>query len=397
MLLSALESNVVRAEAFEEDASAYRFDAAYIADFWRNTRGGLRTGDAYLGNLDLMLSVDGELAWGVPGLNAFAYVLYTHGDRLSERLVGDAMTLSNIDAPEAMRLYEFWFEWQGRAASAWSVRFGLYDLNSEFDMNDTRALFIHSTHGAGHDLAQTGLNGPSIFPVTALALRAAWAPRDGWLLLTAVFDGAPGDPDDPTRTRIHLSEDEGALWITELQWSSDRLSKLALGYWRYTSEFDDVRGEAPEWPKRSGNAGMYRSAEVALGALNTLPPRSIRVRALRRSGGEHQRVRSLRGGRRALSRSVSQRRRRRDRARVREGKHQRGSALVECAGRRTTQWLRERDRAHVPGAPRRLRRSAAGRSVHRESRRRPATRRQSRVRTSGRVRVGHRALRGRSP
>jgi porin len=274
MLLSALESNVVRAEAFEEDASAYRFDAAYIADFWRNTRGGLRTGDAYLGNLDLMLSVDGELAWGVPGLNAFAYVLYTHGDRLSERLVGDAMTLSNIDAPEAMRLYEFWFEWQGRAASAWSVRFGLYDLNSEFDMNDTRALFIHSTHGAGHDLAQTGLNGPSIFPVTALALRAAWAPRDGWLLLTAVFDGAPGDPDDPTRTRIHLSEDEGALWITELQWSSDRLSKLALGYWRYTSEFDDVRGEAPEWPKRSGNAGMYASAEVALGALNTLPPRA---------------------------------------------------------------------------------------------------------------------------
>jgi porin len=269
-----LENNVVRAEAFEEDASAYRLNAAYIADFWRNTRGGLSTGDAYLGNLDLMLSVDGERAWGVPGLNAFAYMLYTHGDRFSERFVGDAMTLSNIDAPEAMRLYELWFEWQGGAASVWSVRFGLQDLNAEFDMNDTRALFIHSTHGAGHDIAQTGI-GPSIFPVTALGLRAAWTPGDGWLLHTAVFDAAPGDPDDPTSTRIHISKEEGALWITELQWSSDRLRELALGYWRYTSEFDDVRGEAPEWPKRSGNAGMSASAEVALGAMNDLPPRAF--------------------------------------------------------------------------------------------------------------------------
>ena len=278
MLLAALESNVSRGESLEQQAqqaSAYRLDAAYTADIWRNARGGLSTGDAYLGNLDLMLSVDGELAWGIPGLSAFAYVLYTHGDRLSERLVGDAMTVSNIDAPEAMRLYEAWLEWQGGAAQAWSVRFGLYDLNSEFDVNDTRALFIHSSHGVGYDLAQTGINGPSIFPVTALGLRAAWTPHDGWLLLSALFDGAPGDPDDPTRPKIHLSEDEGALWITELQWSSERISSLSLGYWRYTSEFDDVRaGGAAQWPRRRGNDGVYASAEVALGTLNGLSPQA---------------------------------------------------------------------------------------------------------------------------
>lgn len=273
-LVAIFTGSLAHGESIDgKQRSAYRFDAVYIADVWRNTRGGLRTGDAYLGNLDLMLSIDGELAWGVPGLNAFMCALHNHGDRLSERFIGDAMTASNIDAPEALRLYEAWLEWRSGGSSSLSVRFGLYDLNSEFDVNDTRGLFIHSTHGVGHDLGQTGLNGPSIFPVTSLGLRVAWQPRDDWMLLAAVFDGVPGDPEDPTRTRIHLSSDEGALVITELQWLGRRVSKLALGHWRYTGRFEDVRAETPgDWSQRRGNAGAYASLEYAFGALEDGAP-----------------------------------------------------------------------------------------------------------------------------
>ena len=151
------------AEAKEQDpdrfdAPAYGFEAAYTADLWHNARGGVRTGTAYLDNLDLTLSVDGERAWGVRGLSAYAHVLYNNNTRFSERYVGDAMTVSNIDAAYGVRLYEAWMQWESGTAQPWSLRSGLYDLNSEFDVADSRSLFIHSTHGVGHDLGQTGEN-----------------------------------------------------------------------------------------------------------------------------------------------------------------------------------------------------------------------------------------------
>lgn len=52
------------------------------------------------------------------------------------------------------------------------MRIGLYDLNSEFDALDDAGLFINSAFGVGTDIGLTGVNGPSIFPVTSLAVRA---------------------------------------------------------------------------------------------------------------------------------------------------------------------------------------------------------------------------------
>jgi porin len=249
------------------DAQPYELDLAYTADLWRNVHGGRRTGGIRLDNLDLTLSVDGDRAWGIPGLTAFAYVLYTNSGRFSEHYVGDAMTVSNIDAAPALRLYEAWFEWSAATLRPLALRFGLYDLNSEFDTSDARALFIHSSHGVGHELGQTGENGPSIFPVTSLAMRVAWQFADRWRLLAAVFDGVPGDRDNPDRSGIYLSSDEGALAIVEAQWSSGRISKLSLGRWQYTSEFADLRS-TPDTalPERSDNAGSYAALEIALGS-----------------------------------------------------------------------------------------------------------------------------------
>jgi porin len=255
------------------DTPAYDFDVVYTADIWRNARGGLRTGAVYLDNLDLTLGIDGERAWGIPGLEAFAYVLYNNEARFSERYVGDAMTVSNIDAARAVRLYEAWMQWSGGEAQPYSMRFGLYDLNSEFDSDDSRSLFIHSSHGVGHELGQTGENGPSIFPVTSLGARFAWQPAHDWQLLAAVLDGVPGDRDDPNRSGVHLSSDEGALAITEAQWSHGRVRKLSLGHWRYTADFDDVRStDATPLPRRDDNIGTYAALEVALGEYRDEEP-----------------------------------------------------------------------------------------------------------------------------
>ena len=102
----------------------------------------------------------------------FVYGLYNNGSTLenSDELVGDLQVISNIDASHAWRVFEFWYEF---GEGPWSVRTGLYDLNSEFDVNETGGLFLNSSHGMGPDFSQTGENGPSIFPgfVTGIARR----------------------------------------------------------------------------------------------------------------------------------------------------------------------------------------------------------------------------------
>lgn len=246
-LLAAAEAN--EREAASADDPSYEVSAVYTSDLWRNAKGGLRTGGVYLDNLDVTFALDAERAVGWTGVSAFLYGLYNNSARFSERYVGDAMTVSNIDAPEAVRLYEAWVQWESSAAHALSLRLGLYDLNSEFDMSDGRSLFLHSSHGIGHELGQTGANGPSIFPVTSLALRAAWSPAQRWRALVAVLDAVPGDPEHPSSNAIRVSGDEGALAIAELQWAGERVTKLSLGHWRYTAD---------------ENSGTYAGIDVAL-------------------------------------------------------------------------------------------------------------------------------------
>ena len=103
----------------------------YTADVWHNARGGLRRGWRYLDNLDVTLTVDTERAIGWRDATLFVYGLYNNGQALTGDLIGDVQGVSNIETgARAVRLYEAWVEQRfGRA----SIKFGLYDLNSEFD------------------------------------------------------------------------------------------------------------------------------------------------------------------------------------------------------------------------------------------------------------------------
>ncbi len=248
-----------------DSSEAWTLATVYTADLLRNARGGLAVGNAHLDNLDVSLEVDGERAFAVPGLQLFAYGLYNNTARFSQELSGDAMTASNIDAPRAVRLYEAWADWTFGASDA-SMRFGLYDLNSEFDTTEARSLFMNSTFGVGHELGQTGHNGPSIFPSTSLALRMAFKPAADWALLVAAFDGVPNDPERPAQTRIRISGDDGALLITELQRHGSRLTKLAAGAWHYTEHFeriDDTLLGSPS-PRKDASSGAYVLADLAV-------------------------------------------------------------------------------------------------------------------------------------
>lgn len=251
-LIAAAASGAAEADSAAD--SATQMEAVYTGEIVSNQRGGLRRGEQYLDNVDVTLAVDGERLWGVPGLSLFAYGLHNRGSDFSGKYGGDSFTISNIDTSGATRLYEAWVDWRFGAAASHSVRAGLYDLNSEFDSSEARGLFINSVFGVGHDLAQSGANGPSIFPVTSLGARLDLELTTQWRVLGAVLDGVPGDADDPTATTIRLDSDDGLLLVTELQRLSDgRFEKLAFGVWNYTEQVAD------------NNRGWYVSADSHLG------------------------------------------------------------------------------------------------------------------------------------
>jgi porin len=251
------------ADSDAEEEPLYQLGALYVGDALANVHGGFREGSAWIDYLELAAAFDAGRALGIEDLTLFASVIRTNPPTFSKRYVGDAMLVSNIDSEDALRVFEAWFDWGFEARGAGSVRVGLYDLNSEFDTTESRGLFINSAYGIGQELSQTGRNGPSIFPVSALAARLAWTPADPWLIEFAVVDGVPGDPGGTHRSRWHLSRSEGALLIGEITAAAGPVAQLSLGHWRYTEQFAGVGPVVQDGTVEleRDNRGTYVTAE----------------------------------------------------------------------------------------------------------------------------------------
>jgi porin len=244
--------------ANEGSDKAVSLSLVYTADVRANVDGGIRRGSRDLDNLDVQIALDGEKLIGWHGARAFAYALYNNGTRFSPNLVGDVQSISNVETDvRAARLFEAWIEQD--VGKVGSVKAGLYNLNSEFDTTQSGGLFLTSSHGIGPDFSQSGLNGPSIFPVTSLAVRAEAKLARTWLARVAVLDGVPGDPAHPAATAIKLSARDGALVVGELNYL-DGGTKAAIGVWGYTARFDTVPlGTGPA--SGQGNTGAYAFVE----------------------------------------------------------------------------------------------------------------------------------------
>lgn len=241
----------------DEDHGPLLLQLTYTGDVAGNVGGGLRRGARYLDNLDIVLEADLENLIDWKGAQVRLYGLYNNGASIGD-LVGDAHAVNNIETgTRAVRLYEAWID--QKIGESLSLRAGLYDLNSEFDSLDAAGLFVGSAHGIGTEIAQTGENGPSIFPHTSLAARVALTPATGWVVRAAVLDGVPGNPARLKRTAVRLGNGDGALLIGEVEAPLGG-GKLLVGHWRYSAEFEGHDGNAIA----NRNAGTYVRAEFPL-------------------------------------------------------------------------------------------------------------------------------------
>ncbi|MCC6954643.1 MAG: carbohydrate porin [Deltaproteobacteria bacterium] len=224
-----------------------------------NVHGGLKRQTAALGNYDLTASFDLEKLGGPAGGTVFLYALGNTGEAPQDN-VGDTQASDNIQTDESFKLYEAWYE-QSFADDRWSVLAGLHDFNSEFQTLEFAGNLINSSFGISVDVSQVG---PSIFATTSLATRVRYRAESGMYAQGALYDGVPGDPNNPRGTHIDLRTDDGLFYALEAGFvgpEGPSYSKAALGGWWHTAEFEDFQGNV-----RDENGGAYFIAEKRLTA-----------------------------------------------------------------------------------------------------------------------------------
>jgi carbohydrate-selective porin OprB len=170
-------------------------------------------------------------------------------------------------------------------------------------------------------VAQTGVNGPSIFPTSSFGVRARWRPATKLSLQAALVDGVPGNPRNPRGTHVRFERGDGALAIVELgiepleqdvveplqpergvpqeagvqrHERTEAVSHYAVGYWRYSARFDDLaERDALGQPMRRVNRGAYVFGEQAIYREAADPAQGLVVLQW---AGEHGRMRSYSRG-----------------------------------------------------------------------------------------------------
>lgn len=234
--------------------SAVHFGASYTADLLTATKGSPDRGSDLVGRADAWVDFKGP-AVGLDTLSAHLDLIAVHGPDFSGRRVGAYQTVSSLEADTLPHVYEAWAQW--KPSDFVSAKAGLIDLNAEFDIQNTGALFVNSAFGIGPEISQSGLAGPSIFPMTSSAFVVRLQ-RGRKAFALGVFDGLAGARHDPRQLAVRFPGTTGALLIAETRLPLGTWL-LQAGGWHHTTRFDALDpGEPPAISR--GTYGMLEGA-----------------------------------------------------------------------------------------------------------------------------------------
>ena len=241
----------------------------FTNDFLSNLSGGIKKGSSYIGLVKTDLNIDLDKSFGMAGTSMLISAIGVLGNDFNDK-VGSEQGIDNIEAYRTWKIYEFWIE-QKLFNDNLSLKFGLYDLNSEFDVQQASLIFLNPSQGIGPEYALTGENGPSIYPTTSLAFRFDYKNKTGFYTQAAIIDGVAGDPNKPIGTQIILNKDDGLLLACEIGFAgkaevlTEGYEKYSLGGWYYTNRFKKITlNNSNNTVYKKGNYGIYFSAEKFL-------------------------------------------------------------------------------------------------------------------------------------
>jgi porin len=232
-----------------------------------NLSGGVQQSLEPKGLTTVTLEMDTEKAFGLKGGTLNVSGLQVYGGQLNEDDLLVLQTLSDIDAPEGVRLWELWY--QQKFGDKFDVKIGEQSLDEEFIIAPTgNSLFINGVSGwPGLPTVDLPGGGP-VYPLAALGIRGRAELTDSVTVLAGVFNGSPIPFDSPNTPAsnphgVSFPLDMGTLAIAELQYAYGSSAQgkanadgplpgnYKIGAWYGSTKFDDQRTDTIGLPLAS--------------------------------------------------------------------------------------------------------------------------------------------------
>lgn len=266
-----------------------------ILDAFANPSGGANQGGVFNGRLELFLTADlGTLAgWNGTLLHANAYLIHGHG--LSADRIGNLLTVDNIAATPATRLFAVWVQ-QSFLDDTVSLRAGQLAADDEFFVSQYATLFVNSAFGWPSILGVNLPSGGPAYPLATPGARLRVAIQPGLIVSIGLFNGDPapaghGDPQRRDGDGLRFRGDGDAFLIGEMTYATvlghDALpGSYKLGGWFHSGDFADHRRDASGLPLadptssgiaalHAGNYGAYLIANQLLWRTSATSDRGL--------------------------------------------------------------------------------------------------------------------------
>jgi porin len=220
-----------------------------------NPTGGVTQGIEPKGLTTVTLQMDTEKAFGLKGGTLNVSGLQIWGGDYSTGNLMVQQTLSDIDAPAGVRLWELWY--QQKFGDKFDAKIGEQSLDEEFIIAPSgNSLFINGVSGwPGLPTVDLPGGGPA-YPLAGLGVRGRAQVTDSVTVLAGVFNGSPIPWDSPNTPKsnpngVSFPLNTGTLAIAELQYAfgSSAAGKpnaggplpgvYKIGAWYDSYKFDD--------------------------------------------------------------------------------------------------------------------------------------------------------------
>jgi porin len=221
-----------------------------------NLTGGARQGFEANGLTTVTLQMDTQKAFGLSGGLFNISGLQTWGGNLSASNLLVLQTVTDIEAPIGVRLWELWY--QQKFGDKFDLKIGEQSLDEEFFISPSAYFFINSASG-WPELPSADLpGGGPAYPLAGLGVRGRAQLTDALTVLAGVFNGSPlpkGSPNTPVSNPhgVSFPLDNGIFAIAELQYAfgSNASAKpnadgplpgvYKIGAWYDSASFADLR------------------------------------------------------------------------------------------------------------------------------------------------------------
>ncbi len=198
-------------------------DASETSEELGNVAGGVRQGFVYDGLTQMALQMDTQRAFGLYGGTFNLSALQIHGHSLSAENLNSLQTASGIEADQASRVWEIWYQQMLNRENTLDVKIGQQSLDQEFIVNQNAGLFVNTMFGWPMLPSADLPGGGPAYPLSALGIRFRARPTPAITLLGGVFNGSPasttaGDPQKINPSGLSFPLNGGVLAIGELQY-----------------------------------------------------------------------------------------------------------------------------------------------------------------------------------